>query len=1046
MTDLRFEHPEFLLIALLAIPLAIAGWLTLTSMDRLRRIVSIALRCLLILAIASALAAPYTVRTHDHVTVIGILDVSGSIRRFAQLPEIGPLEDDAETRTTIQALRAWFREATKTRGPMDRFGLIVFDGEATVVSAPSRGDYVDDNLDLVRMEGSNIADAVRLALAMLPPDTARRIVLVTDGNETAGSALEAARRAAGTTSTASVSGSRRMSGPAAGGGVPIDIVPITYNVQGDVQIARVETPPFARPGERATVRIALEATRDTPGRLSLLREGTPVPIASDGSMSRKLIVPAGQSVELAMVELGDTPVNRFEAVFEPDDPRDDVLPENNRAESFTVTPAPGAVLIVEREPDTNGALAQALTAGQLRVETRPAELLPRDLLSMQNYELVILNNIPAYELAPQQQEMLARYVSDLGGGLLMVGGEDSFGAGGWAGTPIEDVLPLDMSPPKELVLPTAAMVLVLDKSGSMRADVAGARATQQEIANEGAALAIESMRETSLIGVVTFDFVAHELVPLQRNDDPKRIAETVRSIVPDGGTDIQPALAMAYRMLRHVDVDRKHVVCLSDGQAPTAGLDELAAAMAAANIRLTTIAVGEDADRDTLQRLSEIGGGDFFFVRNPRMLPRILVDAVQVVNKPLIKEVPFEPMVHASGAALGVRAQDAPVLGGLVITAVKPSPLVTLELSHPDGEPLLAHWQAGLGRAAAFTSDAEGHWSSRWLAWPEFQAFWTQIARAIARPPGEPNAELFVTPEDGAIRMVLDTSASPDNADEYLQVDGTVYTPSGEARSVRLRQIGPGLYEGAVQTNEAGNYIVVVSPRRGERRLAPVIGGVTRPTGSEYRRYRSNLALLGELVEVTGGRRLAVEAPDEAALFDRSALPRSMSSLPAWPMLLWAALGLMLLDVACRRIAWRTAQLTALAAAIVRVPTRARTHPAQATLATLRTAGGVMRPQRPAQQRSDDGSPTRQVPMQSYTPTAKTEEPVSEPAQESGRRAPTEEEIRRAIEAMREQTTADERPADAKRQAPEPAPVADISETTSRLLQAKRRAREEDQK
>jgi hypothetical protein len=279
---------------------------------------------------------------------------------------------------------------------------------------------------------------------------------------------------------------------------------------------------------------------------------------------------------------------------------------------------------------------------------------------------------------------------------------------------------------------------------------------------------------------------------------------------------------------------------------------------------------------------------------------------------------------------------------------------------------------------------------------------------------------------------------------EYLQVDGTVYTPAGEARTVRLRQIGPGLFEGAVQANEAGNYIVVVSPRRGDRRLAPVIGGVTRPTGAEYRRYRSNLALLNELVDVTGGRRLAVESPDEAALFDRSALPRSMSSLPAWPYLLWAALGLMLLDVACRRIAWRTSQLTALAAAVVRVPTRARTHPAQVTLATLRTTGAVSRPARTVSQPADDGAPVREAPMQGYTPVKKQEPVTEEPAKDTGRRAPTEEEIRRAIEAMREQSSTDERPAEAKKQVPEAAPAPDTSETTSRLLRAKRRSREED--
>lgn len=1030
MSDLRFEHPEFLLIALLIVPLALVGWWGLKSMDRVRRVTSIALRGLLVLAIAIALAGPHTVRSHDDVTVIGVVDVSGSVRRFAHLPEIGALSQES-AQTTMQAVRAWFRKATETRRPMDRFGLVVFDGEATVISAPTRGDYIDDNLDLVRMDGTNIAEGIRLALALLPPDTARRLVLMTDGNETAGSALEAARRAAGLS----------IASAAAHAGVPIDIVPITYNVAGDVQVQRVESPPFARPGERVTVRIVMEATRATPGRLSLMREGLPVPIGTGGATTREITVPPGQSVELALVELGETPVNRFEAIFEPSDPRDDTLPENNLAESFTITPAQGAVLIVEHEGAEQSSLASALSAVPMRVESRTAPDLPHDLLAMQNFELVILNNVPAYELTRGQQQMLANFVNDLGGGLLMVGGEDSFGAGGWAGTPIEAVLPLDMSPPKELILPTAALVLVLDKSGSMEFKVGGARGTQQEVANEGAAQAIESLRSNSMVGVVTFDTSPHEFIPLQQNNDPERLADLVRGIAPEGGTDIEPALRLAYTMLRTADVDRKHVVCLSDGRAPTGGLEELAHEMANHGIRLSTIAVGDDADRDTLQKLAEIGGGEFYLVHNPRSLPRILVDAVQVVNKPLIKESIFEPVVHSSGEALGLSAATAPPLAGLVITALKPSPLVAVELTHPDGDPLLAHWQSGLGRTAAFTSDAEGHWSSQWQAWSGYQAFWAQVVRSIARPPGEPDAELFVSSNDNAIRMTLDMSMSPEKSRAYMQVDATVYTPTGESQTARLRQVGPGLYEGAVPASQAGNYIVVVSPRRGERRLAPLIGGVTRPTSAEFRRYRSNIALLNDLVEATKGRQLAIEAPEEASIFDRTRLPRTVSSLPAWPFVIWIALGIMLLDIACRRIAWRTSHLTALATAAVRkAPTR--TDEAQATLTTLRTSENVKRPERTLEERTDGPAPIREVPMRAPRP-AVDEEPALE--ERPAKRAPTAEDIQRAIDALRGSSSErDTSPKKKPESTPQDTTPQRTSDTTERLLRAKRRAREED--
>jgi len=1046
MIDLRFDHPEWLLLALLAVPLAIAAWSALSSMDRFRRGTAIALRCLLMLAIAVALAGPHTVRTHDDVTVIGIIDVSGSVRRFASLPDTGALDAERAT-STIQSLRAWFREATQSRRDGDRFGLVVFDGEATVLSAPTRGAYVDDNIDLVRLEGTNIAEGIRLALAMLPPDTARRIVLMTDGNETAGSALEAARRAAGATAI------NAAFAHAGATGVPIDVVPIAYHVSGDVQVVRVETPPFARPGERITARIVLEATHPTQGRLSLMREGAPVPIGAGGETARRVMLQTGQTVELAIVELGDTPVNRFEAVFEPADPRDDLLSLNNRSEAFTITPAKGAALMLQQENAGPSALAILLRESDMRVEEITGESLPRDLLAMQNYDLVILNNVPAYDLAPQQQDMLASFVTDLGGGLLMVGGEDSFGAGGWAGTPIEAVLPLEMSPPKEMILPSAALVLVLDKSGSMQDPVWGARASQQEVANEGAALAIESMRADSLIGVVTFDFVPHEFIPLQRNTDAKRLGELVRTIQPDGGTDIEPALRMAYNMLRETEVERRHIVLLTDGRAPSANLEQLATMMAAQGIRLSTIAVGEDTDAALLKKLAEIGQGEFYPVRNPRTLPRILVDAVQVVNKPLIKESVFTPVVQPSGAALGIAAAEAPDLTGLVITGVKPSPLVSMELTHPEGDPLLAVWQTGLGRTAAFTSDAEGRWSARWKDWAGDRAFWTQLVQSIARPPGEPDAELLIAADDDSMRITLDMSASSAPTNAYMQVDGTVYTPDGETRNVRLRQTGPGLFEGEAPADSAGSYIVVVNPRRGERRLAPLIGGVTRATGAEYRRYRSNIALLNDLVEVTGGRRLAIEAPEEASLFDPEQLPRSISFRPAWPMVIWAALALLLLDVACRRIAWRTSHLTSLALAVVRRAPR-RGHESRQTLATLRTSGQLPRPERVnggiASQDAATSVPPREAPLHApitwRTPAVTEAEDAGERAGANvPKRAPTAEEIQRAIDALRrpsEETKQQpkERASEVDRP-PSDGPGQPSEDTRERLRRAKRRAR-----
>ncbi len=1017
--NVHFDQPGILLAGLLCVPLAVASWWWLAMMDPLRRSVVVMLRTGLLLCLVVMLAGPRTVREHNDLTVIGVLDLSGSVKRFAQLPE----DPDLGRPSNVEYLRQWFRRATQTKAPDDRFGLIVFDGMATVVSVPVRGRYVDDNLDVSVLEGTNIAEAVRLALAMFPADTARRIVLISDGNETMGDALDAAREAAaGFLADGSSAAAIRAT-------VPIDVAPVVYEVTGDVQVVRVESPPTAQPGQTVTVRIVLEATGPATGRLELRREGEPVDLnGADPGVSRRVRLPAGRSVQLAQVALGDTPINRFEATFEAEDPASDVLLVNNRAESFTATPSRGTVLVLDARPQTrDNPLAGALAETDIPVEVRPPAALGEDLLTLQRYDLIILDNVAAHDLSTMQQALISRYVHDLGGGLIMVGGEHGFGAGGWNGTDVERVLPVELDPPKEMKLASAALVLVLDKSGSMNQHVAGTRTTQQRIANEAAALAIESLRHESLVGVVTFDFFAQVHVPLQRNDMPERITERIRAITSDGGTNLDPALRAARRMLQGVDAQRKLVVCLSDGRSHTTQLDGIARSMADDGIRLTTIAVGDDADHETLKRLAEVGGGEFYPVRNPRTLPRVLVDSVQVINKPLLKEDPFVPEVLATGSVLTVGMADAPILDGLVITAPRPDPTIAVEMTHPDGEPLLAHWQVGLGRAAAFTSDADGGWSRRWIDWPGYGVFWTQLARTIARPATSPDAELLTMIRDGRLLITLE-AARDEGFLDYLHVDGVVYTPDGESIPVRLSQTAPGRYETTTPAIVPGNYVVALSPRRGSRRLAPVIGGASQSSSTEYRRFRSNTALLARMVEITGGKQLDLADPQATDLFDRRGMAPSRAALPAWQTLLWVALALLLLDVAARRIAWDAALLrrSAVRAAARVTPAHVRGREVAATLASLRRVS----------EQVDQRSPAQIEP-----PPAAPATPAPSPASPAARR-PEPSKVTAALNTLlgrRPEPEPETPPPDADT----PQDNVGSTETTSSLLAAKRRARRE---
>jgi Ca-activated chloride channel family protein len=921
---LRFEQPALLLLALLAVPLIVLGVRALRGMDPVRRSTTLTLRSLLLLLIVAMLAGPHTVRQHDQVTVIGLVDISGSVQRFATLSELG----DGSIQSNIDYLRHWFRQATDLREPDDRFGLVAFDGQAVAIAAPTSAEYFDDNIDMVNLDGTNIAEAIRLGLAMFPGDTGRRLVLASDGNETMGDAIEAARQAAG----GGASG--------VGMGVPIDVLPIEYQVTGDVQVARVEAPPTAQPGQTINVRIILESTGPTTGRLTLRREGIPIDLdPQQPGYSRAVTVPAGQSVHMAQVVLGNMPMNRFEAIFEADDPAADVLPENNRAEAFTSTPSRGSVLIVSNASAQQHGLQSILQRAEIPVSVQSPQVFADDLLSLQNYDLIVLDDIPAYDLTTQQHQLIAHYVERLGGGLIVSGGDRSFGAGGWNRTAVADILPVDLDPPRELRAPPSGLVLVLDRSGSMNRPVGGARATQQEVANEAAALAIESLQSETYIGVVAFDHMAEQFIPMQRNDNPAELADRIRTIRAMGGTRIQPALELGYQMLSEVDVQNRHMVLLTDGISNDPEMEQFVESMAQQNVTITTIGVGDDIDQNQLQLIAHGTGGVFYHVRNPRTLPRVLVDSVQEFNKPMLKEGLFEPVVQPTGSTLTLGMDQAPPLGGIVITAPRETPLVSLDMTHPDGEPLLAHWQVGLGRVAAFTSDVDGRWSRRWTNWTGSQTFWTQLVRTISRPAVSRETELITTLRDGMLHINLEAVGEEEGFLDYLQVQGTVYKPNGQSINVRLRQTAPGRYEAQIPAPHAGSYIVALNPQHGSRQLSPVIGGTSRATSEEYRHYQANIALLRDIAETSGGRWLDMSNPTAVNLFDRTGMPRSASFLPVWSGLLWWALALLLLDIACRRIAWNYAMIReAVAMAVAKVtPSHVRGQRIKTTLTSLRT-------------------------------------------------------------------------------------------------------------
>ncbi len=934
----------WLLLLVVAVPLGWLGWRAFkVSMSRWRVVSALVARGLLLAAVASALAGVSSVRETDRLSVVAVVDVSASVSQYAAafsregsagFAEISQDDDEAvsgdgggvlgdgendgaaelpvrsaASRVAGEGLRrsmAEFVRAAETgRGADDLFGVVLFDDEAFAALAPTARRDPETAIEFTGGDGTDIARALRYAELISPAGSAKRLVLIGDGSATSGDALAAARELAAA-------------------GIAVDVVPLSYRVGGEVLVEAIDVPPRAAGGSTVAVRAVLRATEAARGTVRVLYNGREID-ANGVAPGRGVFaeLDAGRNVVTVDVPLREEQVfHRMEVVFEPEGGGDAVA-TNNRAETFTVTRGRGSVLLVDGRNGAvageAGALERALVEIGARVERVSGEGVPADLLGLQGYDLVVLQDVPAWDISPSAQEALVDHVTVMGGGLVMVGGPDGFGAGGWIASELEPVLPVDLEVPDEIMVSEAAVAIVLDSSGSMRQPVLGGSRTQQAIANAGAAQAVRSLDRRDQLMVVSFNLSPRIVVPMGPNDQPERNAALVESIVSGGGTRMFPAMQIAGDALLNVEAGVKHMILLTDGRSDEGNVEmaRLANRLNDAGVTVTAIGVGDGADLETLQLIAQNGGGAFYRVDDPRLLPSIFVKEVSVVRRPLIREGEFVPVVRdaSSPLILGVDGfgigDDVPPLGGVVLTTPKGDPKITDALMDPEGAPLLSHWFVGRGQVAAFTSDAEaGGWARAWVgssSWPGFRALWGQIGRVIARPPLETNAELNATIEGDELVVRYDALDESGEPIDGLSVTGTVTGPDGEPRDVSLTQVAPGRYETRVGASERGNYVVALAPAGGgdgAGRSGLVVGGATKATSAEQRRLRSDVETMRRIAEITGGRVLDLSRESAGLVFERSGVEPARASSPLWPLLVWLALGVFVLDVGTRRVAW----------------------------------------------------------------------------------------------------------------------------------------------
>ncbi|MBI2868221.1 MAG: VWA domain-containing protein [Chloroflexi bacterium] len=833
------------------------GWVlfhrrhSLRGRENRRSRVITAFRWALIMILVAAAAAPSVRYTVDRQAVVFVADLSASMdRQRAQIEE-------------------FVRQAMLERGPDDLVGIVAV-GRGSLVEWPvSQKEGFQNFQSVVDPDHTGLADGLRLARALLPQDARKRIVLLSDGRQNLGDAVEQARflRAQG---------------------VQVDVVPLEGPAGPEVLAASVKVPSSARIGEKVSVEVEVRSTQAADAVLRLYVDGAMV-------ASREVALEAGQkrfAFDVGMEQAG------FHTVRVTIDSESDTRYQNNRADAFVNIHGPPTVLVVEDRQGAGKNVAEALRATGLNVQVRAAALFPEALEELGQYSGIVLVDVPAASLGQRKMEMVRAAVRDLGRGLLVVGGSHSLTMGDYRNTPLEEVLPVTSEVPERQEKGKAALVLVIDKSGSMSG--AGSDGIAKvEMAKEAARLSLEELEMYDLAGVVAFDAGNWWLVPLGEIGDEPHLKEMQRSIgtlVADGGTDIYPALVTASQGLASAAVPRKHIVLLTDGNSQQSDYSSLLATMQAQEITLSTIAVGLDADASLLQWLADRGGGRFYFTDRARDIPQILVKETRLAARSAIVEEPTMPLVAGSSPVLRGTGGEFPTLGGYVMT--QPRNIARVVLVSPRGDPLLAQWQYGLGRSIVWTSDSEGRWTAALAAWERVPAFWSALVDWTLPPEAAPfQVKSEVTAGEATVQVEGEVA-------EGGSLSMRIVGPELDVTEIPLKAASPGRWEAGFPAVEQGSYLAQVTEETPEGGRRSTTGGLVVPYSPEFRSMEADQRLLERLAAITGGRVLA--SPEES--FDPG-LPPAHGNLPlAWWLLMTATL-LLPLDIAIRRLNVRSAEV-----------------------------------------------------------------------------------------------------------------------------------------
>lgn len=861
--QVSFIYPNTLWLLLL-IPITVGLALAGPRRPNKRRFVTgLVLRTFILLTLIFVIAGFQIHLKTDILTTVFLLDVSDSI----------PVQQQEQAENII-------RLAIQEMPNNDRSAVILFGKDALVESLVSEETSLSDFTSIPVTSQTNIADALQLALALFPNEGAKRIVLFSDGQENLGYALKQAEFVA-------ANNSELLYYPIQGGSEDIEVL-----------LDRLVLPSSANVGEQFQLTAVIKANTDTSGTLIITQDGNQI-------YSQPVSLIPGENEVSIPISAEESGFHRFKAQIIP---AVDYRLQNNEVSSFINVTGPQKVLIVEGESGEGTNLLNAISSAEFQASLVTPSEIGSNLQALSTYDTIIFVDVPANSVSEGVMEALQNYVRDLGKGFIMVGGENAFGAGGYLRTPIEEILPVNMDVKSKELTANLALILAIDKSGSMGRchcddpDLNQSYTMQEvgqpkvDIAKEAVMRSASALGNEDYLGVVAFDDEANWALDASQLPSYTAIENSIGGIIANGTTNITSGVEAAYEALQLIDAKRKHVILLTDGWSHTGDITPLVEEMAANGITFSIVAAG-GGSAEYLEALSEAGQGRYYPAEDILSVPDIfLKETVQSVGEYIIEEA-FYPLPNNPGASLyGIDTLNLPALLGY--NGTTPKTAARLDLITPKGDPLLATWQFGLGRSAAWTSDMKGQWGESWITWDDFAKFTSQLVNWVAP---EQASELFqasTTLEGSQATISLSIQNESGQPVNQAQANATIIDPELNTQEIPLEQVGAGEYQTTVEIDDTGTYMIRVGANdENHQSLGQQTIGLVAPYSPEYRASALDLAKLVQLSEITGGGELT--SPEEAFLHN---LPSASFAVEIWRPLLLLITLLFPIDVGIRRL------------------------------------------------------------------------------------------------------------------------------------------------